>query len=204
MNEPTPVRPRHGRGARERILKAATELFTAQGINATGIEQLSTVARVSKRTLYQHFRSKDDLVVAYLRSLEDDHLPVVPASPAPAPASPREQLLAVFDWKPPEPTDPFRGCPFLNVSVEVPDSGHPAHELAAANKRGFARRLADIAWQAGVADPESLGEQLALLFDGASARGTALNSGRTFVYARSVAELLVDAALADVGPASPR
>jgi hypothetical protein len=78
--------------------------------------------------------------------------------------SPREQLLAVFDWKPPETSAPFRGCPFLNVSVEVPDPGHSAHRLAAAYKGEFARRLSDIARQAGAADPEALGEQLALLF----------------------------------------
>ncbi|WP_406470480.1 TetR/AcrR family transcriptional regulator [Streptomyces sp. NBC_01615] len=202
MTEPQPVRRRRGRGARERILKAATELFTAQGINATGMDQLSTVAEVSKRTLYTHFPSKDELVRAYLQSLVDALLPVPPSPGQPTP-SPREQLLAVFDWKPQETTGPFRGCPFLNVSVEVPDPVHSAHELAAAYKREFARRLTDAARQAGVADPETLGEQLALLFDGAAARGTALNSSHTVACARSIAESLVDAALADVGPASP-
>lgn len=83
-----------------------------------------------------------------------------------------------------------------------PDPGHSAHLLAAAYKREFARRLTDIARQAGAADPETLGEQLALLFDGAAARGTALNSSHTRACARSIAESLVDAALADVGPAS--
>lgn len=194
------MRRRRGRGARERILKAATELFTAQGINATGMDQLSTVAEVSKRTLYTHFPSKDGLVGAYLQSLVDDLLPV-PPSPSPT-RSPREQLLAVFDWELPKTAAPFRGCPFLNASVEVPDPGHSAHQLAAAYKREFARRLTDIARQAGAADPETLGEQLALLFDGAAARGTALNSSDTGACARSIAESLVDAALADVGPAS--
>lgn len=75
VTEPSPVRRRRGRGARERILKAATQLFTAQGINATGMDQLSTVAEVSKRTLYTHFPSKDELVGAYLQSLVDDLLP---------------------------------------------------------------------------------------------------------------------------------
>ncbi|MFD8006532.1 TetR/AcrR family transcriptional regulator [Streptomyces mirabilis] len=203
MTETQPVRRRRGRGARERILKAATELFTAQGINATGMDQLSTAAEVSKRTLYTHFFSKDKLVEAYLQSLVDARLPVLP-SPAERTVSPRDQLLAVFDRKPTETTAPVRGCPFLNVSVEVPDPGHSVHQLAAAYKREFARRLTDIAREAGVADPETLGEQLALLFDGAAARGTALNSSHTSVCARSIAEALVDAALADVGPASPR
>lgn len=141
--------------------------------------------------------------MAYLRSLEGDHPPVVPESSVPTVVSPREQLLAVFDWKSPETTAPFRGCPFLNVCVEVSDPSHPARELAATNKKTFARRLADIARQAGISDPENLGEQLALLFDGAAARGTALNSGRTMMYARSIAESLINAALADVSPGSP-
>lgn len=166
------------------------------------MDQLSTVAEVSKRTLYTHFPSKDELVGAYLQSLVDALLPVPPSPDRPT-SSPREQLLAIFDWKRPETTAPFRGCPFLNVSAEVPDPGHSAHQLAAAYKREFARRLAAVARQAGVADPETLGEQLALLFDGAAARGTALNSSHTAACARSIAESLVDAALVGVGPASP-
>ncbi|MER7687469.1 helix-turn-helix domain-containing protein [Streptomyces sp. NPDC097610] len=137
-------------------------LFTAQGINATGMEQLSIVAEVSKRTLYAHFPSKDELVRAYLQSLVDELLPVA-RSP----------------------------------------TGHCAHQLAAAYKREFTRRLTDVARQAGVADPECLGEQLALLSDGAAARGTALNGSHTGACARSIAELLVDAAHAEAGPASP-
>ncbi|MFI5673807.1 TetR/AcrR family transcriptional regulator [Streptomyces cellulosae] len=133
------------------MLKAATRLFTAQGINATGMDQLSTVAEVSKRTLCTHFPSKDELIGAYLQSVVDDLLPVSPSPAQPAP-SPREQLLAVFDWELPKTTAPFRGCPFLNVSVEVPDPGHSVHQLAAAYKREFARRLTDIARQAGAVD----------------------------------------------------
>ncbi|MGC0340962.1 TetR/AcrR family transcriptional regulator [Streptomyces sp. SLBN-8D4] len=203
MTEPIPVRRRRGRGARERILKAATELFTAQGVNATGMDQLSIVANVSKRTLYTHFPSKDELVQAYLHALEDSDLP--PLGPPDGPAlDPRAQLLAVFDWEPPEPTAPLRGCPFLNASVEVPDPDHPVHQLAAAHKREFARRLAVIARQAGIAAPETLGEQLALLYDGGAARAVALNSGQTAACARSIAELLIDTALAAAHPASRR
>ncbi|MGQ4387626.1 hypothetical protein [Streptomyces sp. SAS_270] len=124
----------------------------------------------------------------------DDLLPV-PQSPDDPTPSPRDRLLAVFDWARPETIDPFRGCPFLNVSDEVPDPGHPAHQLPTAYKREFASRLADIARDGGAADPEVLGEQLALLFDGAAARGTAVNSTHTAGCARSIAEVLVDGAL---------
>ncbi|MFE2542115.1 TetR/AcrR family transcriptional regulator [Actinacidiphila glaucinigra] len=191
---PSPVRRRSGRGARERILKAATELFTAQGVNATGMDQLATVANVSKRTLYTHFAGKDDLVHAYLSALEDGLFPAeaTPGEPCP---DPREQLLAIFDWPPPRTDGPLRGCPFLNAAVEVPDPDHPVHLLAAAHKREFARRLAALARVAGARDPEALGERLALLYDGAVARSTALNSTGPGAHARAIATLLVDAAI---------
>ncbi|MFD0440663.1 TetR/AcrR family transcriptional regulator [Streptomyces chartreusis] len=180
------MRRRRGRGARERILKAATELFVAQGINATGMDQLSTVAEVSTRTLYVHFPSKDKLVQAYLQALGERLLP--PASPVHAASDAREQLLAIFDRRSQDTTAPLRGRPFLNASAEVPDPGHPSRQLAAAHKREYARRLTDIAPQAGVSAPETLGQQLALLFDGAVARSVALNSSRPQESARSIAD----------------
>ncbi|MFD4722724.1 TetR/AcrR family transcriptional regulator [Streptomyces sp. NPDC058423] len=192
MSEPSSAGRRRGRGARERILAAATKLFTDQGINATGMEQLTSVAGVSKRTVYTHFEGKDGLVHAYLRQLEDGLLPAEDDD-----GDPREQLLAVFDRKPRETEDPIRGCPFLNAAVEVPDPEHPVHRLAAAYKTEFSRRLAGIARRAGARDPEHLGEQLALLYDGAVARATALNSDDPGASAREIAVLLVDAALAE-------
>lgn len=97
ITDASPVRRRRGRGARERILKAATDLFTAQGINATGMEQLTTAAEVSKRTLYQHFSGKDELVHACLREMEDGLLP--PQVPPEMTAQDaRELLLAVLSW----------------------------------------------------------------------------------------------------------
>lgn len=191
---PSPVRRRSGRGARERILKAATELFTAQGINATGMDQLATVANVSKRTLYTHFAGKDDLVHAYLSELEEGLLPATPAPGETCP-DPRAELLAVFDWRPRVADGPLRGCPFLNAAVEVPDPEHPVHVLAAAYKTEFARRLTALARLAGARDPEELGERLALLYDGAVARGTALNSTGPGAHARAIAATLVDAAI---------
>ncbi|MET8638716.1 TetR/AcrR family transcriptional regulator [Streptomyces sp. NPDC004074] len=189
-DEATPVRRRRGRGARERILKAATELFTAQGVNATGMDQLTSAGHVSKRTLYLHFAGKDDLVHAYLSQLQDGLLPAEPS----AEADPREQMLAIFDWDCHTADGPLRGCPFINAVVEVPAPDHPVHMLAASYKSEFTRRLTALARQMGASDPEQLGEQLSLLYDGAVARNMIYNSTEPAAHARSIAAGLIDEA----------
>jgi len=158
---------RRGRGARERILGAAQQLFRERGINNTGIDLLCTAAQVSKRTAYQHFGSKDELIAEYLRRHDVDTLPEVFDR---ADLTPRERLLAVFDKPPAFTRDPMPLCPFLAAAVEISDPEHPARVRAREYKTAVAARLSETARQAGAADPELLGEQLALLLDGASVR----------------------------------
>jgi AcrR family transcriptional regulator len=172
---------RRGRGARERILSASQQLFRDQGINGTGMDQLCAVAEVSKRTLYQHFAGKDELIAEHLRRFDPDVLPEVFDR---ADLAPRERLLAVFDIHSPL-------CPFIAAAVEIQDPGHPARVLARDYKRAFAARLTEAAREAGATDPEQLGEQLALLLDGASARSRVLDAD-TFATAAAIAVVLVD------------
>ena len=172
---------RRGRGARERILSASQRLFPEQGINCTGVDQLCAVAGVSKRTLYQHFAGKDELVAEHLRQFDPNVLPEVFDR---ADLSPRERLLTVFDIHAPL-------CPFIRAAVEIHDSGHPARRYAREYKQAFATRLTETAREAGATDPEQLGEQLALLLDGASARSRVLNTS-TFATAAAVAAVLID------------
>jgi AcrR family transcriptional regulator len=175
---------RRGRGARERILSASRQLFRDQGINGTGMDQLCTVAEVSKRTLYQHFAGKDELIAEHLRRFDPDVLPEVFDR---TDLTPRDRLLAVFDIHAPL-------CPYIAAAVEVPDPGHPARVLARDYKKAFAGRLTDAARDAGAPDPEQLGEQLALLLDGASARSRVLDT-ETLATAAAIAAVLVDRAL---------
>ncbi len=200
-DEERPIRRRKGRGARERILAAAAGLFTAQGINATGMEQLATEAAVTKRTIYAHFASKEALVEAYLEQM-DQAVRLEKAALDNRELTPRDRLLSIFDVTPrmqPPATEAgwaaVRGCPFLNTAVEVPDPEHPAHAFAAAQKTGFAHRIADVAREAGARDPERLGEKLALLYDGGAVRSIALNDLETLATARQIAEVLLDAEL---------
>jgi AcrR family transcriptional regulator len=175
---------RRGRGARERILSASQQLFRDQGINGTGMDQLCTVAGVSKRTLYQHFAGKDELIAEHLRRFDPEIMPDVFDR---TDLTPRERLLAAFDVHSPL-------CPFITAAVEIPDAGHPARLYARDYKVGFAARLTDAAREAGAADPEQLGEQLALLLDGASARSRVLDT-ETLATAAAIATILVDTAL---------
>jgi AcrR family transcriptional regulator len=191
MTEPT-TRTAGGRGARERIERAAARLFYRNGIHATGVELIAQEANVSKRTLYQHFASKNDLVDNYLRGfdaqggspnerrLQDTALPA------------RERLLAIFDMS---RRDVLRGCPFHNAAVESAGSLASTDEIVRAHKVEFTRRLVAVAHEAGAADPHLLGQQLAVLFEGATAMATSLNDTAPVVHARTAAATLIDAAL---------
>nr|WP_236056313.1 helix-turn-helix domain-containing protein [Streptomyces sabulosicollis] len=92
--EKGPTGRRRGRGARERILSASQQLFREQGINRTGMDQLCAAAEVSKRTAYQHFTGKDELVAEYLRRFDPSVLSGVFDR---TDLTPRERLLAAFD-----------------------------------------------------------------------------------------------------------
>lgn len=184
--EKGPTGRRRGRGARERILSASQKLFREQGINGTGMDQLCAVAGVSKRTAYQHFSGKDELVAEYLRQVDPSVLPSVFDCTE---LTPRERLLAVFDI--PEST-PL--CPYIAAAVELHDPEHPASQYARDYKLAVAARLTETAREAGIADPELLGEQLALLLDGAAARSRVIDDD-AFPAAAAVAKVLIDNAM---------
>ncbi|HME74378.1 MAG TPA: TetR/AcrR family transcriptional regulator [Mycobacterium sp.] len=184
------VSSRGGRGARQRILDAAAELFYLEGINATGVERLAAKSSVSKRTLYQHFPSKTAVVEEYLRSIEQGV-----ANPLQgADQTPRERLLAVFE-APTARGGPLRGCPFHNAAVEAAGGMPGIQEIVSANKRAFIGRLTELAKEAGAADPQLLGNELGVLYEGAAALTTSLDDSSPWAPARAAAETLIDQAL---------
>ncbi|WP_445165650.1 TetR/AcrR family transcriptional regulator [Mycolicibacterium sp. Dal123E01] len=189
--EKGPQHVRRGRGARERILRASQQLFREQGINRTGMDQLCAVAEVSKRTAYQHFTGKDQLVAEYLRQFDPD---VMAGLFDRTDLTPRDKLLAVFDLPGSGTDDLTPLCPYIAAAVEIHDPQHPASECARDYKIALAARLAETAREAGATNPEELGEQLALLLDGASARTRVLNL-ESFPTAAAIAAVLVDNAI---------
>jgi len=187
-----PIRKR-GEAARQRILDAAEELFFSKGINATALEDVADAARVSKRTLYAYFDSKDDLARAYLSRLRAKP-DTVDAATTRAELDPRTRLLQVLPDGTPNDQPP-RGCAFINAAVEEPDPDAPIRQLVIEQKRDFAARISDLARELGARDPDTLGRRLALLYDGAAAGTTAQNSLAPLDTARELAAELIDNAL---------
>lgn len=179
-----------GRGARARILQAARVLFFQRGINLTGVAELAAAAQVSKRTLYQHFPSKHDVVVAYLQAFGDDPGLGPEGVLSRSDLSPRARLLELFAALGEQP-HPMRGCPFVAAAVELADPEHPAHRLAAEHKRRFAERLTEIACDAGARQAEQVGRRLALLYDGAAAAAVVHDSAEPATAAYGVAAFLL-------------
>src|SRR4051794_13400 len=164
----TATRP-HKAGARDRLIAAAERLFYAEGIHAVGVDRLCAEAEVSKRSLYQHFSGKDEVVIAMLRAQAAKSAALFASSDR----SPRERILAIFEALDHEADSPdFRGCPFLGAATELKDLGHPAVVVAREQKVALTEYFASTLRAGGVRDADLLGLQLTLIFDGASAYST--------------------------------
>lgn len=187
-----PVSPSGGRGARERIETTAARLFYHNGIHATGVELIAREANVSKRTLYQHFPGKNDLVESYLRRMDTEGGSPNEQRLADPNLTARERLLAIFEMS---QREVMRGCPFHNAAVESAGTLRRADDIVRAHKQRIIGRLIAVAREAGVADPELLGQQLAVLFEGATALATSLNDTAPVVHARAAAATLIEASL---------
>ncbi|MGH2836356.1 MAG: TetR/AcrR family transcriptional regulator [Solirubrobacteraceae bacterium] len=155
-----------GRGARERILAAAAELFARQGFNATGVNELHRAARVSKRTLYQHFESKDDLILAYLA--EHGRAGPTDALLSREDLTPRTRLLELFTAL----ADPATIVPdpLVAAAAEFPDREHRLHVAVTEHTRRFADRLTALARAAQAREPERTARRLVTVYDGACCR----------------------------------
>jgi AcrR family transcriptional regulator len=179
-------------GSRQRLLDAAADLFYRQGIGAVGVDLVSKAAGVSKRTLYQQFGSKDQLVAQSL----DAHGMAILGLYLPADgedSSPRQQILAIFEalgrWT---ASDEFRGCPFVNTATELADPGHPARRVARDYKLRLRDYFARQAERGHATDSQRLADQLIVVFDGAIVQAV-MDTGRDTDAAQSAAAALLDA-----------
>jgi AcrR family transcriptional regulator len=152
---------------RQRILETAQRLFYRDGFRAVGIDTIIAEAGVAKMSLYRHFPSKDDLIVAYLEESNRQYWEWLDGAVAHL-DDPAEKLVGMFEAIEKLATSPeCFGCTFQGTAAEFPDRDHPGHQVALAHKRKVRDRFAQLAGEAGMRDPEKLADQLLLLMDGA-------------------------------------
>ncbi|WP_128800810.1 MULTISPECIES: TetR/AcrR family transcriptional regulator [unclassified Streptomyces] len=185
--------------ARTRLLNTATRIFYAEGIHSVGIDRIVAEAKVTRATLYRHFASKEDLVLAYLAQADQAIRGQVAAAQASSP-SPDDQVRAVAK----SITDGiqstgFRGCAFLNAAAEYSDPAHPIHQAVLAHRQWFLDTVTGLMAQTddGVAD--AAGRHFVMLRDGAMAAGclfdprlisdTFLHGVEGIIKARTIPEL---------------
>ena len=176
----------------QRILETADRLFYLRGIRAVGVDTIAAETGISKRTLYNHFPSKDALIAAYL----ERRFTRAPPSDKP----PVEQILGTFDrLERGFASKGFRGCPFVNAVAELGAEDRSVRKIAIAFKESRRLWFRDLLLQLGVADPEGLATQLTLLVDGSIAQDLVRDDPSMARAAKDAARVLLANAGVDVG-----
>lgn len=184
------------RTARERLFETAAGLFYRHGYRATGVDTIAAASGIGKMTLYRHYPSKDDLIVAYLRDSDEEFWAGFEQITG-GQATARGKLLAFFAALQAYTLTPAcYGCPFLNVATEYPETDYPGHRVALEHKASVRARFRQLAEEAGAAQPEALAAALNLLMDGAYAAARMYNggAGNPAAHLAGAARQLIDAA----------
>lgn len=157
--------------ARERLLRTAGQLFYAEGIHTVGVDRLVAESKVTNATFYRHFRSKEDLVVAYIGSVDQairTQIDSLTAADLPTDgilrgigASLVEQIRSPG----------YRGCAFLNAAAEFPDPGHPVHRAVVQHREWFLQTIIGLFAEITAAQAEHAGQHFVMLRDGAMSAG---------------------------------
>ncbi len=181
---------------RDHLVETAQRLFAEGGYHATGIDKVLAEAGVAKMTLYKHFKSKDELILAALRRRDETFRNWFMREVERRAAAPRERLLVVFDvlddWF---QAPGFNGCMFINAVSEYGGPEHPIHAAACEHKRLLRAYLTELARAAGAEKGEDLARQLLLLVEGATVTAQIECTSDGARQARAAAEVLVAAAL---------
>jgi AcrR family transcriptional regulator len=179
--------------ARQRILSSAYELFSRRGIRGVGIDEVIERAEVAKATLYRHFSSKDDLVLAFLERREQLWTRAwVEVEARRRGSTPEEQLLAIFDafdeWF---HEDDFEGCSFINVLLETADLAHPVGAASAAHLENIRTLVCTLASEANLRDPAAFALSWHILMKGSIVQA-AEGDREAARRAKAIGELLIE------------
>ena len=174
---------------RDQLLETAWQLFYRDGYHATGIDRILSKAGVAKMTLYKHFRSKEELILAVLEKRSAQFRESFSEFLDAKKRTPERDLLAVFDWLITwVASKDFRGCLFQKAMAEYQELGDPIHQAALAHKTAFHGEIRPLVVAAGMAKPKALTDQLALLVEGAILNSHALGASAPAVHAREAAQ----------------
>ena len=153
---------------RDELVQKALEVFYRNGFHATGMEMLVSETGISKTSMYKHFRTKEDLILATLRLRDEQFRNWLFRRMQELGATPRGQLIAMFDalkeWF---AQDGFRGCMFIKASAEYQELDDPIYGQSAKHKRLLFSYISDLTQKAGATDPEALARSLMILKEGA-------------------------------------
>lgn len=192
---PLDVTPRRrGRAStrRDLLLDTALRLFARDGFHAVGIDRILAEAGVAKMTLYKHFRSKQELIVAALKRRDEAYIHRLITLLDQRGGPPRDRLLVAFDllgeWF---DAEDFHGCLFVKAAGEYPDLDDPVHQASADYKRRMLGVLIDLATAAGAPSPRLLAQRLLLLVEGATVLAQVLGGREAARQARDTAALLL-------------
>ena len=180
---------------RERVSRAAYDLFSRDGVRMVGVDAVIARAGTAKMTLYRNFPSKDELILEFLRRREQLWTREwLQAESQRRGRTPQEQLLAIFDifsewFKQPD----FEGCAFLTTMIEINDKEHPVHQAAVSHLANIRTYIEDLARAAGIDDPRSFARKWHILMKGSI---MAAHEGDTAAAARAreIGELLLGSA----------
>jgi AcrR family transcriptional regulator len=161
---PSPAKSR----VRDRIMKAAGDLFYRYGIHAVGVDAIATEAGTNKMSFYRNFASKDDLVAEYLREEEREGWTWWDETLAAHAGNPRQQVESLFDVLVENNCEEdSRGCALANAAVEITEPNHPARPVVEQYKAEMRNRFRQLAREMHARHPEELGDALMLLWEGA-------------------------------------
>ena len=156
--------------ARQRLLATATRLFYGEGIHSVGIDRIIAEAKVTRATFYRHFPSKEDLVLAYLKAVDqairDRTGSAITGVPAPQAVQAIAESIAQDIQSP-----GFRGCAFLNAVAEYPDTDHPVHQAVLAHRQWFLSTINTLMVSIQKTKAEAAAQHFVMLRDGAMAAG---------------------------------
>jgi AcrR family transcriptional regulator len=186
---------------RDHLVDVAATLFNRNGYHAAGIDRLIEEAGIAKTTLYRHFETKENLILAVLRRVDERFRDDMRRFVEEHGRTPRDRILATFDflerWF---ENETFRGCPFISAAAEFGDETSAVFREAAAHKRLVVACLEELTYAGGFAEPKRLAQQINLLIEGATAVAHVTRSAAPARCARSIAVQLLDAAPSTIRP----